>query len=651
MLLALTCFIVTGCSFDAKELYLSDSYVEAFSSGWGKAKADSSVTGTPLMIDSVLYLKGIGTHAISEASFILDGQKGRFKAFVGVDDNAQSDSASSIIFYVLTNKGVAFNSDVMKKGDKPKPIDIELKGVTELFLLVESTSDGIGYDHADWADAKFIVRKAPEIKLAEVEEPYILTPPPAAKPRINGAKIVGASAGKPFMFNIATTGECPLTFTAENLPEGLMLDVAKGLITGVASRKGNYLVPVTAKNSRGECRDTIEIVIGGGLALTPHMGWNSWYCHQTRVTQDIMQRSAKAMYDKGLINFGYTYVNIDDGWEVKANSDDSLLGGAVRNADGTLRTNKNFPDMRGMVDYIHNLGLKAGLYSSPGRTTCAGYEGSLGHEDQDVKTYCEWGFDFLKYDWCSYSNEVKHPVSLEDLKKPYILINSIIKRADRDIVLNLCQYGMGEVWKWGKEVGGHSWRTAGDIGWITPELINSMFTAGFFQETIRQYSGPDGWNDPDYLLFGSIWNWQEGRDTQSPMSPSEQYTCMTLWCMMAAPLIFSGELISLDDFTLNILCNAEVIDINQDKLGKPGYGVHKQDFTEIWKKELHDGTSAIAIFNKSPIKSTVTVDWKAIGYSGKEEVRDIWRQQDLGTATNAAEFEIPRHGCMLLKVK
>ncbi|MDR1746207.1 MAG: putative Ig domain-containing protein [Tannerella sp.] len=483
------------------------------------------------------------------------------------------------------------------------------------------------------------------------EEPYILTPPPALTPRINGAKIIGATPGKPFMFTIATTGERPITFKAKGLPKGLTLDTKRGIITGNCNKTGRHLVPVTAKNSKGEWRDTLEIVIGGGLALTPHMGWNSWYYHQTRVTQDIMERSAKAMYDNGLINFGYTYVNIDDGWEVKANSDDPILGGAVRNPDGTIRTNKNFSDMRKMTDYIHSLGLKAGLYSSPGLTTCAGYAGSLGHEAQDVKSYCDWGFDFLKYDWCSYGSEVSKSPTLDDFKKPYLLIDSILKHAERDIILNLCQYGMGEVWKWGKSVGGHSWRTAGDIGWSTQELINAMFTACSFQETIRQYAGPDGWNDPDYLLFGKIWNWQEQRDVPSPMTPSEQYTCMTLWCMMSAPLIFSGELVSLDDFTQNILCNAEVIDINQDKLGKPGYSVYKQDFTEIWKKELHDGTTAIAIFSKSPQKAIVTVDWKAIGYEGKYGIRDLWRQKDLGSIDNVSQFEIPRHGCVLLKLR
>jgi alpha-galactosidase len=210
---------------------------------------------------------------------------------------------------------------------------------------------------------------------------------------------------------------------------------------------------------------------------------------------------------------------------------------------------------------------------------------------------------------------------------------------------------MGDVWKWGREVGGNSWRTTGDLGANTQELSAAMFNIGFFQEQIREHSGPDGWNDPDYLLFGNIYDWKNRKVTPSPYSPSEHYTCMTLWCMMSAPLIFSGEITTLDEFTKNILCNAEVIDVNQDRLGKPGYSILNRDFIEIWKKELHDGTTAIAIFNKRPMKATVTTDWKALGYDGNYHIRDLWRQKDLGQTAKVASFEIPSHGCVMLKLK
>ncbi len=473
-----------ACSTPLQVVELNDLDVKTFTIGWGEVQVNQSVTGKPLSIGGRIFEKGVGVHANSEGYIRLDGSKGRFTAYVGVDDNAGADSPASVEFYVFTNKGTAFSSGLMKAGDAAKPVDVDLKDITDLYLVVESTPDGNAFDHADWADAKFAVQTPPvAIKNDVVEERYILTPPPSPAPHINGTKIVGASAAKPFLFTIATSGTRPMTFEAAGLPDGLVLDKEKGIITGSCPRAGTYPVAVTATNSHGACRDTIEIVIGGDLALTPHMGWNSWYIYATGVTQEIMEKSAQAMYDDGLVDFGYAYVNIDDGWEIKAGSDDPVIGGPVRNPDGTIRTNKNFPDMKRLTAYIHNLGLKAGLYSSPGRTTCGGYAGSFGHEAQDIKTFAGWGFDFLKYDWCSYGNEIKSQ-DLDELQKPYRLIGKLIGEADRDIILNMCQYGMGDVWKWGKEVGGQSWRTTGDIG-DTRNLHANMFRIGFFQEQLK----------------------------------------------------------------------------------------------------------------------------------------------------------------------
>ena len=628
------------------EVELGSLDLKSFHTSWGETKTNLSVTNRPLTVAGKVYEKGVGTHASNEMYFHLDGKGGRFTALVGIDDNSDGGSVN---FVILTEKDLVFESGVMKRGDQPKPVDIDLKGVKHLMLISDETSDGIRNDHANWLNAVFHVQTAPTVAQHEPEVPYILTPEPLPAPRITGARITGASAGKPFMFTLAATGLRPMNFTAKNLPEGLNIDGATGFITGTCNSSGKYLVPVEASNSAGTCRDTLEIHIGGGLAMTPHMGWNSWYIYQTGITQDIMERSAKAMSEHGLINFGYSFVNIDDGWEVRVNSTDSIIGGAVRNPDGTIRTNKNFPNMKKMTDYIHSLGLKAGLYSSPGHATCAGFAGSLGHEQQDVNTFDEWGFDFLKYDWCSYDREAKSQ-ELDEYKKPYLLISEHLKNASRDIVLNLCQYGMADVWKWGKEVGGQSWRTTGDLGWDTQRLSESMFQIGFFQEQIRQYSGPNGWNDPDYLLFGKIWDWKNQKVVPSPYSPSEHYTCMTLWSMMPAPLIFSGDVITLDDFTKNILCNTEVIDINQDKLGKPGYCILNRGYIEIWKRELHDGNTAIAIFNRRSLQATVKMDWKELGYEGKYQVRDIWRQQDLGAISKIRSFDIPRHGCVMLKI-
>jgi alpha-galactosidase len=177
-----------------------------------------------------------------------------------------------------------------------------------------------------------------------------------------------------------------------------------------------------------------------------------------------------------------------------------------------------------------------------------------------------------------------------------------------------------------------------------------MFWRGDLHGQIREYTGPDGWNDPDYLMYGNIFNWRTRKVEPSPYSPSEYYSSMTLWSITSSPLFFSGEITSMDDFTLNVLCNAEVIAINQDKLGKSGYSIHYEALIDIWKKEVHDGSTAIAIFNKRPFDSRVEMDWKALGYTGKFLVRDLWRQKDLGNIQKVTSFDIPRHGCVLLKI-
>lgn len=307
--------------------------------------------------------------------------------------------------------------------------------------------------------------------------------------------------------------------------------------------------------------------------------------------------------------------------------------------------------MKGLTDYIHSKGLKAGTYTSPGPMTCAGHMGAYGHEEQDIRTIVDWGFDFLKYDWCYY-NRIARDHSLPELQKPYRLIDSLLSRQPRDIVLNLCQYGMGEVWKWGKEVGGNSWRTAGDLGGSFEGIGKALFRDGFdvySQDSLHLYAGPGGWNDPDYLLFGYLSNWK-GQTVLTPLTPNEQYTQMSLWALVAAPLIFSGDITRVDDFTLNVLTNDEIIEVDQDPLGKPGYRVSKQGDLEVWKRELEDGSVAVGLFNRGDAAADVTARWANLNISGRQRVRDLWRQKDLGKFKESWSTTVGRHGVTMIKI-
>jgi alpha-galactosidase len=482
------------------------------------------------------------------------------------------------------------------------------------------------------------------------DERIILTPRPGPEPKIHGPEIFGVRPGSPFLFAIPASGERPMKYSVEGLPAGLTCNPDNGQISGSLDIAGEHTVKFRVENSKGKDERGFRIVCGDRLALTPHMGWNSWYVWENHVTDSIMRAAATAMVTSGLADFGYTYINIDDCWSVKEGSKDSSLLGMSRDEGGIL-ANRRFPDMKSLTAYIHSLGLKAGIYTSPGPTTCAGHVAAWGHEAEDIKRYADWEFDFLKYDWCSYS-KVGNRDLIADLQKPYILVSEIIKKQNRDIVLNLCQYGMGEVWKWGKEVGGNSWRTAGDLGLTFEGIAASLFRDGFdvySRNELHLYGGPGAWNDPDYLLLGYLSNWK-GETVPTPLTPNEQYTHVSLWALLAAPLIFSGDITRLDDFTLSLLTNSEIIDVDQDPLGKPGWRVSKSGTSEVWKRELEDGSIAVGLFNRGDSACAVTAKWSELGISGKYVVRDLWRQKNRGTFKEEYEAEVGRHGVVMLRI-
>ena len=652
----ITLFGIHACSQEVQEIYLSDMDYSLMISGWQTTKADSSVTGRPLTINKVTYERGLGTHAPSEMTFEHDGSPGRFLATVGVDDFSDKGSLEFIVF---TDKGIPFRSGMMTKGDSGIDVDVNLRGVRQLSLVVDTGRDGYMYDHANWAEARFVGAKIPvPIDINNiVEEPYMLTPPAPKYPRINGAKIYGVTPGKPFLFRVATTGERPISFSAVNCPEGLHLNPETGIISGISPPKGVYEVIIKAENKFGKCEEKLKIASEGALALTPHMGWNGWYIHMREVTQKHMEEAAVAMVESGMADYGYCYVNIDAGWAKSPGMpNDPVYGSPMRAEDGTILCNKKFPDIRAFTVLVHSLGLKAGIYSSPSNVTCADFVGAYGHEAQDAKTFSDWGFDFLKYDWCSYGTLTADRKNEPDYyRNPFSLMGNILKEQERDIVFNLCQYGMDNVWEWGKEAGGHSWRIRGDIG--HGGLLSNLYSVGLSQSEYHKYSGPGGWNDPDYILIGTINNifGTTNESTpgfkQSPLSPSTQYTYMTMWSMLAAPLIFSGDMTQLDEFTLNILCNNEVIEVNQDELGAGGYCISSEDLIEVWEKPLYDGTYAVAVFNRRPVEYEIKVDWNVLNYGNATEIRDIWRQKNIRGLKALSGVKIPRNGCAMYRMK
>ncbi len=635
----------------ADTIWLSSLDLTRMKQGWGRPQIDRSIRQTPLSIGGARFNHGVGTHAESVLFVNLNGHAERFLAQAGVDDAAGSDIAS-IRFKIIGDGQKLWDSGPMKLGQKAKTADVDLSGIQTLILLVTDTGDGIEFDHADWAEARFLVNGSPPTAIeAPVEEAVILTPRPGAEPRINGATVFGVRPGSPLLFTIPATGERPMRFAVDGLPAGLQLDSASGQLTGRLTQPGTYRVVFKATNQRGTASRLFRIVCGPTLALTPHMGWNSWYVWENHVTDQIIRAAADAMVSSGMIRHGYQYVNIDDCWAVKPGSKDPSLLGESRDAAGRVNSNPRFPDMKALTDYIHAKGLKAGIYTSPGPTTCAGHVGAYQHEAEDVAQFVDWGFDFLKYDWCSYGQIAPHP-DLAALQKPYRLVADLLAKQPRDVVFNLCQYGMGDVWKWGREVGGNSWRTAGDLGGSFAGIPAALFRDGFDLYSTRElhkYAGPGGWNDPDYLLLGYLSNWK-GQTVPTPLTPNEQYSHVSLWCLAAAPLIFSGDITRLDDFTLNLLCNDEVLAVDQDPLGKPGRRVAKNEDLEVWAKNMEDGSRAVGLFNRGEFETTVRAQWTDLGLTRPQKVRDLWRQKDLGIFSDQFATAVPRHGVVLVRI-
>ena len=354
------------------------------------------------------------------------------------------------------------------------------------------------------------------------------------------------------------------------------------------------------------------------LAATPPMGWNSWNHFAGRIDDKTVRAAADAMVSSGMKAAGYQYIVIDDTWAGK------------RDDQGFIHPNEKFPDMKALADYVHSKGLKLGIYSSPGPRTCAGYEGSLGHEEQDAQTYASWGMDYLKYDWCQSGGTV------EQMQAAYTKMHDALVKTGRPIVFSLCQYGWHKVWEWGASVGGNLWRTTGDIS----DRYFSMAEIGFGQNGLEKFAGPGHWNDPDMLEVGN-----------GGMSEDEYRTHMSLWTILAAPLMSGNDLSQMTPYTVELLTNPEVIAVDQDPLGKQGYRIAQEGPFETWMKPMADGSKVVGLFNRQRTTEEMTVNFSDIGISGEVSVRDLWMKKDMGKFRDKFSAYVPSHGVVLVRIK
>lgn len=685
----------------------------------GSAQPCRSVDGNVLRIGGKTCARGVGTHARSEIAIDLKGAATRFDTVVGVDDEVEG--RGSVVFEVWVDGRKAARTDILT-GSDTVDISVDLTGADRLVLVVKDGGDGIGWDHADWVDARLTLDPAASVCPETVEvtewtyaalespEPYLLIPrgvgavvggkldfqviatgsKPLAycarnlpsglsidpetglisgttrepgefeveievsnsldsarrkmtisvldlaygqpiEPEIRGPRVVGTTPGRPFLFLIPAAGEPPLRYSATSLPAGLVLDEATGIISGSVAEEGEYSVEISVSNAHATASRTLKIIAGEHkLAQTPPMGWNSWNAWGMSVSAEKVRAAADAMVQSGLASVGFQYINIDDGWP------------GVRDKSGEIAANEKFGDMKALADYVHSKGLKIGIYSSPGPATCGGMEGSYQHEQQDALTWSKWGFDYLKYDWCSYQSIVT-PTCRADHEKPYRIMRAALDACERDIVFSIC-WSEPEVHIWGPAVGGNLWRTTGDI----VDTWESVESIGFGHVGYDAYAGPGHWNDPDMLVVGKLGWGPNVHPTR--LTAHEQLTHITLWSLLAAPLLIGCDMSQLDDFTLALLTNPEVIDVDQDPMGKAADRKSVAGRTEVWARPLFDGTIAVGLFNRGEEDAQVTATWCDLGISGSRRVRDLWRRRDLGVFADSFTACVPRHGAMLLKI-
>lgn len=444
-----------------------------------------------------------------------------------------------------------------------------------------------------------------------------------------------------------------MTFGAKGLPKGLTLDEATGSIKGVLAEKGEYKVTLSAKNAKGSAKKEFRIVAGDTIALTPPMGWNSWNCWAESVNQEKVISSAKAMVDKGLRDHGWTYINIDDTWQGER-------GGEFH----AIQPNpQRFADMKALCDQVHGMGLKIGIYSTPWTVSYAKRLGGSSENEEgkwdpnanlkapihshkmpyevgkyhfatnDAKQWAAWGFDYLKYDW--------GPVDTTNTLE----MRDALVSTKRDIVYSLSNNGPGNIIKIIKDLAplASAWRTTGDIN----DSWKSVQGIGFSQDKWAPYQTPGHYNDPDMLVVGQV-GW--GRLHPTKLTPDEQYSHISLWSLLGAPLLIGCDLAKLDDFTLGLLTNDEVLAVDQDVLCKQGVRVSSDSQLAVYSKPLEDGSLAVGLFNRTGEKATVTAQWSDLKIKGKQQVRDLWRQKDLGKFDDKFEATVASHGVVFVRI-
>ena len=624
---------------------LSSLEIEKTKCGWENhtPKKDKSIDGNNITIGGKVYESGVGTHGPSQIIIKLNGSVTDFYTVLGVDDEVKEAGNFDYHVYVKAEGGAT--EDVAKgtiNRFSNQSVDIHadnLSGWKYLYLETSNGNDGTNTcDHVDWANAYLVFQDQNSTRPCIVSAEELTT-------KLACATTVFSQPNVRFMQKVRST-VTGAQLSVSNLPAGLTWNAARNIVEGVVAEEGVYTYQINVTVDGETTSEDVMLTVSSSLQHpVPFMGWLSWNSVQGNISQKIIEQAVELFQNKGLYECGWNHIMMDDLWQ------------GTRKADGTPQPNASrFPNgLKTVADYVHQNGMKFGLYTDAADRTCAGAFGSYGYEEIDAKTYAEWGVDVVKCDYCYAPDDV------ETAKKRYKALADAFAAAGNNTMLYICEWGVREPWKWGAEVGGRCWRISQDVRdcWTGSGSGVGVVQSIEAMKNLSAYQGVNRFNDSDMLCTGLHATGKSSNDlcggTGAGMTDDEYATQFALWCMWSSPmaLSFDPSKNTLTDADFKLLRNKELIALNQDRMGQQGDLISEADNLVVFAKDCENGDVALSVTNMSSSEKQATFDFAAIPALDPTKtytVRDVMENAEAGEATGTFTTDVRKHATRVFRL-